>query len=659
MKVRPTTLTRVVLLFLAVELVSILLLSKCLSKVDEHDKARQLSDGRVVIPVNTVRNPKPLRDKDSTDFHPTKGHKILEPPKSPTKDVGKISFLPANHKGISISNSWSQTRYVCGKSILPNETNVIVYSKDCPEDMAFGRVFPHEPTVLGEGMETLIVRFRDDHKKHQLENVTCNIPCAVWRSGNPTISNPASIDGTPFRFVAYSMEGSGIYKSLQIKPLDHNHHRYYATTSFQSDVPLSYYTETLWNIQFPPPAFGSTIKGASFLARNCNSVSNRENLFTELAKYASTSTPPFRVESLSSCLRNALPPTGIDLNNKTKVMRSYLFHFAFENQLTEDYITEKLWGALASGTVPVYLGAPNVLDHVPPHSIIFVHDYSSAQELITYLTTLAYNKTLYDTYHEWRRMPLPPDFQRRYDFTKAHSYCRVCRLSYALKYGWGWDHQLQQILPLKHPRTTCLDVNGWMVYPIREIWNPSFLVDTVGNDNSGLLQEDASVGCSIPNRKRHSRIPEAQWIRTVWGHDGVTDIQISLLEGYNIDSSTMKHNESILLRLQTPVNTSQLIHRGVEGTPTWQQVYWVQDGDSRVVLVFNDTITTSNLSDAMLKVSSVGSVDIVINRPIHIRIILEDIDTFHEGGIEKESFFGSLMTDEFLHPLTMLDTTTL
>lgn len=663
MKVPPKPLSLILVLLLVVELVSVLLLTIHLSRIDDdkarsdvviismhrmrnavptsHDRIEEQSKSNPEKPATTYlkKNVSNVSIDTATESHQTTGRKIQQPtPPTKNASVSAIYFLPVE-KGISIRNSWSQTRYICGQSIPSNGT-VVINFEDCPKDVAYGRVFPKEPTLSGEGMGTMVVRFQDDHKKHKLENVTCDIPCSVWPSGNPTTRNPATIDGTPFRFVAYSMEGSGIYKSLQLKPLDHYHHRYYATTSFQSDVPLSYYAEKLWNIQYPPPAFNRTIKGASFLAKNCNSYSNRENLFNELKKYASTSTPSFRVESLSSCLRNALPPNGVHLDNKTEVMRSYLFHFAFENQLTDDYITEKLWGALASGTVPVYFGAPNVLDHVPSRSIIHVHDYSSPQELITHLTTLAYNETLYSSYHDWRRRPLPRSFHEKYDFTKVHSHCRVCRLSYALKYGWGWDHKRQQVLPLRHSRETCLDEKAWMVHPIREIWNPTLLMDAVGNDNN-LIKEDGSVDCRI-KRKRHIPIPKTHWVRTVWDHDGVTDIEISIVEGYTIDP--MKQVES-MLRLQTPVNTSQLIHRGVEGTITWQQVYWIQDGDSRVVFVFNET---TNLSD-VLKVS--GSVDIIIKRPLKIRLIVEDVDTFHEGGAEKESYFGSLMTDEFLHPL--------
>jgi Glycosyltransferase family 10 (fucosyltransferase) C-term len=551
---------------------------------------------------------------------------IIRPAIMSNLSTSDIYFDPV-HQKIPIWNSWHQTRYVCGKPVPPNG-NLVVDTLECPQDVQFGRVFLKEPSLSGEDKETMVVRFRDDKKKHRLHNVTCDIPCAVWPAGNPTTMNPATVDGTPFRFVAYSMEGSGIYKSLEVKPLDHYQHHYYATTSFRSDVPLSYYSEEMWNIGSPSVDYETSIKGASFLARNCNSVSNRENLVKELMKAASAVSPSFRIESLSSCLRNALPPKGVDLTNKTEVMGSYLFHFAFENQVTEDYISEKLWGALASGTVPVYLGAPNVLEHVPPRSIILARDFDSARELIAYLASLAYNQTLYSTYHEWRKMPLPPAFHEKYDFTRAHSHCRLCRFSYALKYGWEWDHKSQQVLPLRYPRQTCVDEQARMIRPIEETWN------TPEIDN-GDVDKDGRVDCGI-NRKRHLPIHGTHWIRTVWDHDGITDIEIRV----NTDAVNHSHQNDSLLRLRMPLNTSRLINSRPR-----QKVYWVQDDYTRAIIVFNETMILSERLEAR------GTVKIPIDRPLRIRLILEAIDAFHEGGDRKESYFGSLMIDEFLHPL--------
>lgn len=65
-------------------------------------------------------------------------------------------------------------------------------------------------------------------------------------------------------------------------------------------------------------SFKDGIKGASFLARNCNSMNNREDVVKQLIN------SNFRVDSLSSCLNN-VENTEFDLGNKRGVMRKYLF----------------------------------------------------------------------------------------------------------------------------------------------------------------------------------------------------------------------------------------------------------------------------------------------------------------------------------------------
>ncbi|XP_078434669.1 fucosyltransferase 13 isoform X2 [Wolffia australiana] len=51
-------------------------------------------------------------------------------------------------------------------------------------------------------------------------------------------------------------------------------------------------------------------------------------------------------------------------------MSHYKFVLAVENTATESYVTEKLFYALDAGAVPVYFGAPDVTNFVPPDSII-------------------------------------------------------------------------------------------------------------------------------------------------------------------------------------------------------------------------------------------------------------------------------------------------
>nr|XP_057913378.1 alpha-(1,3)-fucosyltransferase 7-like isoform X2 [Doryrhamphus excisus] len=81
------------------------------------------------------------------------------------------------------------------------------------------------------------------------------------------------------------------------------------------------------------------------------------------------------------------------------------FYLAFENSLSKDYITEKLWrNAYQSGAVPVVLGAP-LQDYkavAPPHSFIHVDEFASVKELAEYLHNLAGDPERYGEYLRWK-----------------------------------------------------------------------------------------------------------------------------------------------------------------------------------------------------------------------------------------------------------------
>jgi hypothetical protein len=168
------------------------------------------------------------------------------------------------------------------------------------------------------------------------------VPCQVWPAGSATKKNPAWVDDSPFQFAVYSMEGPAIYPFLQVDPNGYRDYKYYATTSFQSDVPLSYYSPELYSLQGPAVDYDNAIHGrASFLANNCNSKSGREEIARACIQQHETS-GGIRIDSLSQCLRNGDRPKGVNMKNKSDVLRHYLFHLALENQRSDDYITEKL-----------------------------------------------------------------------------------------------------------------------------------------------------------------------------------------------------------------------------------------------------------------------------------------------------------------------------
>ncbi len=106
-----------------------------------------------------------------------------------------------------------------------------------------------------------------------------------------------------------------------------------------------------------------------------------------------------------------LPDTGPDAKRATAAR--YPFCIAFENSIGPDYVTEKIFDALAAGSIPIYLGAPNVADFVPPGSYIDAAEYGGARELGTYLNYLSQHPEAAARYHEWRRRPLPAALMAR------------------------------------------------------------------------------------------------------------------------------------------------------------------------------------------------------------------------------------------------------
>lgn len=86
---------------------------------------------------------------------------------------------------------------------------------------------------------------------------------------------------------------------------------------------------------------------------------------------------------------------------------THLFYIAFENSVYPDYVTEKVYHALAAGAIPIYYGAPNVADFLPAsHMIVRASDFATPARLVEYLRRVAGNASAIAYYRSWRsRMP--------------------------------------------------------------------------------------------------------------------------------------------------------------------------------------------------------------------------------------------------------------
>jgi hypothetical protein len=96
--------------------------------------------------------------------------------------------------------------------------------------------------------------------------------------------------------------------------------------------------------------------------------------------------------------------TGRARREKLDLIAPHKFTLAFENSISPDYVTEKFFDPLVAGSVPVYLGAPNVADFAPaPHAYIDTADFSGPDELAAYLNHLDQHDDEYQAYLAWKQ----------------------------------------------------------------------------------------------------------------------------------------------------------------------------------------------------------------------------------------------------------------
>ncbi|CAG8490672.1 11053_t:CDS:2, partial [Scutellospora calospora] len=137
----------------------------------------------------------------------------------------------------------------------------------------------------------------------------------------------------------------------------------------------------------------------AWMAGNCNPKNNRSDYVRELMKYIT-------VHSFGICLHNQELPDDIrekynikkgetayfrehTYEVKIDVFMRYKFVLAFENSNCESYVTEKVYDSLKSHTIPIYMGASDIDDFVPPNSIIKVTDFKmSKTSLIIFIKLL-------------------------------------------------------------------------------------------------------------------------------------------------------------------------------------------------------------------------------------------------------------------------------
>ena len=138
-------------------------------------------------------------------------------------------------------------------------------------------------------------------------------------------------------------------------------------------------------------------KSVAWFASNCKTPINREGYVAELRKH-------IPVEVFGKCLSH---PKSCPRNGGKKcddmLHQDYFFYLSFENSFCPDYVTEKLYRAFETGTVPVVFGGGNYSFFAPDDSYINARDFKTPKLLAEYLNKLIHDRDLYSRYFDWKR----------------------------------------------------------------------------------------------------------------------------------------------------------------------------------------------------------------------------------------------------------------
>jgi alpha-1,3-fucosyltransferase 10 len=288
----------------------------------------------------------------------------------------------------------------------------------------YNRVFSRWPSPLWNSLTTAC-RFTCDRRRlPEADLVLFYVP---------------SMGQTPYpekrphqRWAAWSRESVANYPQLADPEFMA---RFDLTVTYQrgATVWIPYFGPGLVRSLRTPPREKTEAAPAVYFQSSAVNGSGREEYVTALMQH-------LKVDSYGRVLRNR-PLPGPDRGRRTKLatLARYRFTLAFENSIAEDYVTEKFFDPLRVGSVPVYLGAPNVADFAPgDRCFINAADFDGPRDLADHLRRLDGDDQAYAEHLAWKRQALRPAFLaavRDLGHSDMDSLCRYLRKSLGLEPG--------------------------------------------------------------------------------------------------------------------------------------------------------------------------------------------------------------------------------
>ena len=189
-----------------------------------------------------------------------------------------------------------------------------------------------------------------------------------------------------------------------------------------------YIQQPLLNIlNLNPP---SDRNGIAMFISNC--AIWRYNYIKKLMDY-------IHIDSYGECLHNVnihssrMRGSDEHLTVKINLIKSkkYKFLISFENCVLQEYVSEKIWDAYLSQTIPIYHGTPDVYHQVPDNNtFIDAAKFAGPKDLAEYIMKVDTNESLYKSYFKF-------DIRQTLSFQKncppEPIVCTMCKHLYHLK----------------------------------------------------------------------------------------------------------------------------------------------------------------------------------------------------------------------------------
>ncbi|CAB3225279.1 unnamed protein product [Arctia plantaginis] len=160
-------------------------------------------------------------------------------------------------------------------------------------------------------------------------------------------------------------------------------------------------------------------KAAAWFVSNCLTRSKREQFFDMFQHFLGEYN--LKTDVYGQC-GDFQCPKNIMHRCLNEVQRTYYFYLAFENAISEDYITEKILHALNHYTVPIVLGGSNYSRFLPPGSYLDAVKLGP-RLLAKKVYEIIENPESYYNFFRWRKYY---SYHLRSESPETDVYCNFC-----------------------------------------------------------------------------------------------------------------------------------------------------------------------------------------------------------------------------------------